>query len=115
MATITNLYIDQGTDFAITLDLRNESGGDYAILDHDFFCSISKLYSSTSKINVQLDTRIDSDGNDVLDFYISPTQTQILKPGKYVYDILMKSPSGNISKIMEGIIFILPSITIIEE
>jgi hypothetical protein len=38
-----------------------------------------------------------------------------LTPGKYQYDVLMIESSGAVQKILEGLMIVLPTITIPEE
>jgi hypothetical protein len=34
-----------------------------------------------------------------------------LKPGKYEYDVLMRKPTGEISKVVEGLAIVVPTIS----
>lgn len=114
MTTRTNLYVDQGTDFLVSLDLKEETGSDYTISGNQYFCNVAKLYSTSVKFSADLTVNTDDPANDLLEFYISADKTKELEPGKYTYDIMMVDAGGSISKIMEGLIFILPSRTIID-
>ena len=114
MTTRTNLYVDQGTDFLVSLDLKEETGADYGISGNQYFCNVAKLYSTSVNFSVDLSVNTSDPANDLLDFYISADKTKDLEPGKYTYDIMMVDAGGSISKIMEGLIFILPSRTIID-
>ena len=55
MTTQANLYVDQGTDFAINVDvsINNE---DITLSDKTFLCSFAKLYSSTASANASATT-----------------------------------------------------------
>lgn len=112
MPTQTNLYVDQGTDFVAFLDLKEATGTDYPIPGNQYFCSVSKLYSSTAKFSVELTVNTDNPENDLLEFKITADKTRNLDPGKYTYDVMMVS-NNVITKILEGLIFILPSSTLI--
>lgn len=114
MTTRTNLYVDQGTDFLVSLDLIEETGADYGISGNQYYCDVAKLFSTSVKFSVELTVGADDTGNDVLEFYISAAKTKDLEPGKYTYDIMMVESGGSITKIMEGLIFILPSRTIVD-
>ena len=114
MTTRTNLYVDQGTDFLVSLDLKEETGSDYTISGNQYFCNVAKLYSTSVKFSVDLTVNTSDPENDLLEFSISADKTKDMEPGKYTYDIMMLNSNGFITKIMEGLIFILPSRTIIE-
>ena len=45
MTTQANLYVDQGTDYVIDLDLTDTTGADYPVSNKSFYCNIKKLYS----------------------------------------------------------------------
>ena len=47
MASRANVYIDQGTDFRISIGLSDDDGLGLPINSYDFFGSIRKIYSTT--------------------------------------------------------------------
>jgi hypothetical protein len=47
----------------------------------------------------------------MIELYIPPETTEDLDPGKYTYDILMVDLSGSRTKVLEGLMFILPTVT----
>lgn len=113
MATQSNLYIDQGTDYRVTIGIASNDDG-YDFDDWSFSAAASKLYSSSVAIIAEM-TKIPADDENPInsvEMYISADQTADLEPGKYVYDVLMHNvTSGETDKILEGLIFILQSIT----
>lgn len=106
MASRANFYIDQNADFRATIELFDADDEDLVIDSYDFFASIKKVYSS-SKI---VDFTIEKNENDVT-LVLTDQQTASLKPGKYQYDVFMRKPTGELSKIVEGLAFIVESIT----
>lgn len=114
MTTRANLYVDQGSDFLITLDLFDGLSSEFAVDNYTFYSTARKLYSDTNYFNIE--TRIITDDDDPNNFemYISPEKTLNAEPGKYTYDVLMRSSSGTVEKILEGLIFIIPTNTRIE-
>jgi len=110
MATTANLYVHQGTDYFVSLSLSDENGDAFDIDGYSFFCDVKKLYSSTKKFSVELSPIINEETND-LEFYINPEDTVNLETGKYVYDVLMVAGGGSVGKILEGLMFILPTTT----
>ena len=108
MTTQANLYVDQGADFAINVDIsiNNE---DITLSDKTFFCSFAKLYSSAASANASVTPLVGN--NSILEFSVDGSTTENLEPGKYVYDVIMISPSGIKTKILDGLITIIPTIT----
>jgi hypothetical protein len=113
MTTRANLYVDQGVDYLITLDLFTDDGNEFDVDTYTFHSSAKKIYSE--KVAFTIDTRVINDDDDPNNFelYIGKEKTQNINPGKYTYDILMISDSGVTQKILEGIIFVLPTVTTI--
>lgn len=114
MTTQANLYIDQGTDFLISLDLFTDEGEEFPTDDYEFFASARKLYSTNKAFDIETRLITDDDDPNNFELYISPEKTANTEPGKYTYDVLMRSDNGVVDKILEGIIFIIPTITRIE-
>ena len=57
MAIIANLYIDQGTDFTITVDVTDAAGDVLDLTSYSALAQVRKTYSSSSasvsfKLNV---------------------------------------------------------------
>lgn len=108
MTTQANLYIDQGTDFSIDLDV-SINDEDITLSDKNFYCSFSKLYSTTPTANAEV--TVLSGNNSIIELSIPAGITIDLNPGKYVYDVVMTSPSGTKTKILEGLITIIQTVT----
>lgn len=110
MTTRANLYVDQGVDFAVVLDLFDVEGTDFNISDQIFKCEVRKVFSSS--IAFEAEVRVNTDDNDTnnLDLVVSANTTASVEPGKYQYDIVMTDGIQR-SKILEGLMFILPTIT----
>ena len=109
MATQANIYIDQGTDFRVDLNLFDGDDDPLAISVLDFFADIKKIYTTGSPLT---SFTIEKDlATATLTLVLTDVQTQSLKPGKYQYDVLMRKQSGEMSKILEGLAFIVDTIT----
>jgi hypothetical protein len=106
MSTKVNLYADQGTDFRTTIELFDGDNDELGISTYTFFSDIRKVYSETKKASFDIETA----NNDVT-LVLSANTTSNLTPGKYQYDVLMRKQSGELSKIVDGTIFILPTMT----
>jgi len=110
MTTQATLYVDQGTDFLVSLELSQDSEGDFVISDQSFYCDVKKLYSTTKLFSANVEVVLGDGGND-LNLYIDPEVTRNVQPGKYQYDVIMVEAGGSIEKILEGLMIILPTIS----
>lgn len=109
MATQANIYIDQGTDFRIDLNLFDGDDDPLPISVIDFFADIRKVYSTSSPLTSFVVEK--DEDTSTITLVLTDTQTQSLKPGKYQYDVLMRKQTGEMSKILEGLAFIVDTIT----
>lgn len=109
MSSQLNIYIDKGTDFRLTVELFDEDDLDLPISNYTFYSEVKKLYSS--KPSAEFEIEKDDDDPNNITLVLGNDTTSQLKPGKYSYDVLMKKPSGEISKIINGLAFVISTIT----
>ena len=110
MTTRANMYVDQGVDFGIVLDLFSNAGDEFNILNQQFKCEVRKVFSSTIAFEATIIVDMNDDDPNNIQLSISAETTAEVDPGKYQYDIIMLSGTQR-SKILEGLMFILPTIT----
>lgn len=110
MADTSNIYIDQGTDFSINLNLFEDDGEIYDLTVQQLYCNVRKLYSSAIAFSP---TFVIEPGGQmgVVEMKVSASSTADLQPGKYTYDILMVTQNGAIIKLVEGLIILLPTMS----
>jgi hypothetical protein len=108
MASRANVYIDQSSDFRIVIELDDEDGDNLPIASYTFYSTIRKMYSSTkvADFTIEKDTV-----NATITLILSDEVTGSMKPGKYQYDVLMKKTSGEMVKVVEGLAFVIETIT----
>jgi hypothetical protein len=109
MGSRANIYIDQGTDFRLTVELFDDDEDTNTVIDTSvlsFYGNIRKMYSSRRAA----DFDIEKSDNDIT-IILSSDVTSQLAPGKYQYDVLMRKQTGELSKIVEGLVFVIPTIT----
>lgn len=118
MSSQLNIYIDRGADFRLTIQLFTDDAVETefgSIVNYDFFGDLKKLYSTKRAAEFEFE----KDGNDIT-LLLSADTTSQLTPGKYQYDVLMRKPptppggdypSGEISKLVEGLAFVVSTIT----
>ena len=107
MATYSNLYIDQGSDFSATIDL-SQTTGSLDLTNYTSSGSIAKSYDGTSKGSFTAEV---DDTDSEVDISLTAAETAALKPGRYVYDVIIKSPAGVITRVLEGQVNVTPGVT----
>jgi D-Tyr-tRNAtyr deacylase len=109
MAIIANLYIDQGTDFSITVDVTDSAGDILELSDYTAAAQIRKTYSSSS-VSATFATSIAELAGQVT-ISLTDTQTAALEAGRYVYDLNITSSAGLVTRVIEGQSIVTPGVT----
>lgn len=110
MTTQANIYIDQGIDFAIDLDVFTDQGSEFPISSYTFVSDAKKVFSTSGKI-FSFQTRLVTGDANRLEVSLSANTSVYVDPGKYQYDIVMISPDNYRTKILEGLVFVIPTMT----
>ena len=108
MATKANLVIDQGTNFSTTISIANMDDEAIDLTGYAAIAQIRKHYSSSNSVNFGVS--IDAALGD-LTLSLTPAQTNAMVPGRYVYDVAVMDSSNVVSRIVEGLVTITPSVT----
>jgi len=108
MATYSNLFIDQGSDFNFSVDLATE-GASVNLAGYSARGQIRKSYTSSTAT----DFSITINDSDTLSASLTAAQTGALKPGRYVYDIEILSGDATpiVTRVVEGQIDVTPRVT----
>jgi len=109
MAIIANLYIDQGTDFTITVDVTDAAGDVLVLTSYSALAQVRKTYSSSSAA-VAFTTSI-SEALGQVTLSLNDTQTKALEAGRYVYDLNITSPGGVTTRVVEGQAVVTPGVS----
>ena len=109
MAIIANLYIDQGTDYTITVDVTDSAGDILDLTDYTATAQIRKTYTSSS-LSATFTTSISAAAGQVT-ISLTDTQTSALEAGRYVYDLNIESGTGVKTRVIEGQAVITPGVT----
>ena len=109
MATYSNLFVDQGSNFNFSVDLATE-GASVNLAGYSARGQIRKSYTSSTAT----DFIITIDDSDILSASLTAIQTGALKPGRYVYDIEILSGDVTpiVTRVVEGQIDVTPRVTI---
>ena len=110
MATLSNLFIDQDSDFSTTITI---AGSDDVVLDLTGYTALAQMrksYSSTTATSFT--TAFDSDRTTgKLTLSLTDVQTGALASGRYVYDVVIIAAGGDKTRVVEGIATINPSVS----
>ena len=104
-----NITIEQGSDFENIFTVTNPDGSPLDLLGYTSSAKIKKFPSSTTSSSFSVGI-ITSAGQVIVS--MANTITNQLSPGRYYYDVIITSvPTGKISRIIEGMALITPSVS----
>ena len=109
MATINNLYIDQGTTFSVNIQVFDNAGNPLNISEYTANSQIRKSYSSSNTAATFASTVSDA-ANGIVNLSLTASQTSALKYGRYLYDLELTS-GATIVRASEGIVTVYPQVT----
>tara|TARA_Y100000592_G_scaffold47971_1_gene76107 strand:- start:1783 stop:2136 length:354 start_codon:yes stop_codon:yes gene_type:complete len=114
VATISNLNIDAAADYQSTVTISSiASDGTESAFDltnYTATASLRKNYASSSKTDFTCN--IDSPAtNGNVTISLTDVQTAALDRGRYVWDMTVTSSGGTITRVVEGVITVNPSVT----
>lgn len=116
MAQSEDFTIDQGADAAIEIHLVDKDGVKKDLTNHSITAKLKRTYNSDSADTTSFNTIIATPSTDgVATLSLTNTQTDALKPGRYVYDVEMSFVDSDsntiIERVLEGKVNITPSVT----
>ena len=110
MATISNIFIDQGANFETTVTINDGNGSALDLTGYTALAQIRKTYQSVT--STSFTTGIESPTTlGQITISLTSTQTASLEFGRYVYDLIITDPSGTTTRVVEGIATINPSVS----
>lgn len=109
MATYSNLYIDQGSDFTFSVDLTSAAGS-VDLTNYTSRGQIRKSYTSSTATDFNISINV---SDSELSCSLTAEQTGALKAGRYVYDIeiLSSDTPAIVTRVLEGQIDVTPRVT----
>jgi len=110
MAQFIELDLDQGTDLSYNLDLTQDDGSPLDVTGYIFTSSIRKSYYSANATANLVVTIVDAANGNVTLTMNAATTTNI-KAGRYLFDVKQKDTANLSTRIVEGIITVLPQVT----
>ena len=106
MASKANLVIDQGTTYSVVINLDDENGDPLNVDGYTSRAQMRKHYTSSNAVSFT--TAL---ANGQLSLSLSSNQSSVIVAGRYVYDAEIIDGSGNVTRIVEGMITVTPEVS----
>jgi hypothetical protein len=101
-----NIVIEQGTDYQEVFTINNPDGSPIDLTGHTGVAKIRKFPESAASTPFTVGI-VSTAGQVVVS--LANTITDDLKSGRYYYDIIIISSSGNKTKVVDGMVLVNPS------
>ena len=110
MASISNIFIDQGADFTTTLTINHSTGSALNLTNFTAIAQIRKSPSSSTSVSFTT-AFVDPRTTGQITISLTDTQTTAIEAGRYNYDVLITSGTGTKTRVVEGIATVNPSVS----
>lgn len=109
MAAYTELIIEQNADFATKVNIADDQGDSMNLLNYTASSQMRKSYytSSYTSFNVQ----VSNTSTGEITMTMNSAVTGDLTPGRYVFDLVIKDSQNTATRVIEGIVSVLPGVT----
>ena len=110
MASISNIFIDQGATFTTTLTINDSTGSALDLTNYTAIAQIRKSPSSSTSTSFTV-AFVSPRSSGQITISLTDTQTTALEAGRYNYDVLKTSGSSVKTRVVEGIATVNPAVS----
>jgi hypothetical protein len=109
VAAYSELTLEQYATFSTTVNVQDVQGDAINLANYSASSQIRKSYYSSNAVsfNVTVSNAITGE----LTLFLDSANTANLMPGRYVYDLVITSPSSVTTRVVEGIVNVIPGVT----
>ena len=109
MATVANIFIDQGSDYSNIVTVTASNGQPLNLTGFTVASQMRKSFTSTTAY--AFTASIFDAPTGKVRLQLSSSQSEAIPPGRYLYDVEVTSPGSSKTRVVEGIATITPQIT----
>lgn len=110
MASISNLTIDQGTTYSVTITVNDDTGSARNLTGYTGRSQMRRSYYTSANTTFTVSVTNPSAGE--ISITLTAAQTANVKAGRYVYDLeLVNANSTTVERVVEGVVTVYPEVT----
>ena len=109
MAAFSEITIEQGATFSTTVNVEDAYYNPVNLYSYSASSQMRKSYYSSSATDIT--ATVTGVANGEITLSITAANTASLTPGRYVYDLIIDDGANTITRVVEGIATVLPSVT----
>lgn len=111
MASFANIKIEQGTTFDVVIDITDDLEQAYDLTGFTVKSQMKKSYYTNTYHNLSASVYGDPTNGQIL-LEMNPAESLAIKPGRYVYDVIIRNANDVIvERVIEGVINLTPATT----
>ena len=109
MAAYSELSVEQYATFSTTVNVTDTTGAAVNLYGYTASSQVRKSYYSSTSTNFT--ATVTGIANGEITLSMTSANTANLSSGRYLYDLLITSPSSTTTRVIEGIVNVLPGVT----
>lgn len=111
MAAYVELYVDQGTTFNNIINLTDDvTNASINVSNYTVISQMRRSYYSAN-ISANITCTVTDASNGEITMSMTSANTANIKAGRYIFDVRATDTHGTTSRLVEGIINILPQVS----
>lgn len=113
MAAIANLRVERGSTFSSDVTVKDSDGTVFNLTGYSASASLAKGFDDSFYGRTSFTCTIATPTSGIITLELTADQTNALESGRYVYDLeILRTSDSTITRVIEGIITVSPSVTI---
>lgn len=105
------LFVEQGSDYVTIITLDDVNGDPFDLTGYTAKGQIKKSYYSANT-TAEFAISFTNPANGAISITLSSANSANVWPGRYVYDVVIKNNQNIRTRVLEGIVNILPRVTV---
>ena len=109
MAAYSELTLEQGATFSTTINVEDTNGAAVNLSGYTANSQIRKSYYSTTANSFT--ATVTGTANGEITISMTAANTANISAGRYLYDLVITSPASVKTRVVEGIVVVMPGVT----
>ena len=109
MATIANIFVDQGSDYSAVVSVVDSSGQPINLTGFTVESEIRKYYGSSQ--GYCFNATVADAATGKVRIRLPSAESKIMPPGRWLYDVYVVSSAGIRRRVIEGVMMLIPQST----
>jgi hypothetical protein len=107
---VNNLVINSGSDFSQSFTLEGTNNSPFNLTGYEVDAQMRKWSGSSTAITFTTSIELPSTSGRIL-ISLSSENTVNIRPGRYVYDVIITDSSGIKNRVIEGMVLVREGVT----